>query len=152
RCTSEDPTGWHFQIVDSEGDVGRWTSLALDSSYHPHISYYDHGSGDLRYARLAPTGDESLTEEPTVYSLLSVSPNPFGTSTTVSYTLRRPGAFLLDAYDAWGRKVAAVAHGVAAGSAGQLVWSPVGLPPGAYVLHLSIHGAAGAAQRVIHVR
>ena len=38
--------GWVSEIVDSEG--GTRSSLILDSSNNPHISYY--GSGYLRYA------------------------------------------------------------------------------------------------------
>ena len=40
---------WHFEIVDSADRVGECTSVALDSSGNPHISY--NGNADLKYAR-----------------------------------------------------------------------------------------------------
>jgi hypothetical protein len=41
---------WDIHIVDSEGDVGWWTSIALDSSGNPHISYFDRSHEHLKYA------------------------------------------------------------------------------------------------------
>jgi hypothetical protein len=42
---------WHIETVDSSDNVGSWTSIALDSSDYPHISYYYDTNGDLKYAR-----------------------------------------------------------------------------------------------------
>jgi hypothetical protein len=42
---------WHIETVDSAGNVGAYTSLELDSSDYPHISYYDAFYANLKYAR-----------------------------------------------------------------------------------------------------
>jgi hypothetical protein len=41
---------WHIETVDSVGDVGAATSIALDSSGYPHISYIDWTNNYLNYA------------------------------------------------------------------------------------------------------
>jgi hypothetical protein len=48
---------WNTMIVDGgPRNVGRYTSIALDSNNRPHISYYDWSNYDLKYARW--TGSE----------------------------------------------------------------------------------------------
>ena len=37
-------SGWQIEVVDSAGDVGLYSSLALDSNGNPHIAYFDWDS------------------------------------------------------------------------------------------------------------
>ena len=48
-------TTWVREVVDSEGDVGSYTSLALNSSDIPRISYFDNTNRSLKFAWLSGT-------------------------------------------------------------------------------------------------
>jgi PKD repeat protein len=47
---------WQCDTVDSSGNVGRYSSLALDTSGQPHISYRDSTNNDLKYAHYIGAG------------------------------------------------------------------------------------------------
>ncbi len=51
---------WDLEVVDSDGDVGRFSSLAFDADSNPHLSYYDV-DGTVRYA--AKAGEAWSIEE-----------------------------------------------------------------------------------------
>ena len=40
----------HIETLDTSGDVGLYTSIALALSRFPHIGYYGNTGGDLKYA------------------------------------------------------------------------------------------------------
>jgi cell division septation protein DedD len=52
---------WNIETVDSDGDVGWDTSIALDSNGYPHISYLDMSNYDLKYAKWTGTAWSTTT-------------------------------------------------------------------------------------------
>jgi len=48
------PDGWSTEVVDDEGFVGSFSSLAIDDAGEAHLSYYRIDTGDLRYSRGRP--------------------------------------------------------------------------------------------------
>jgi hypothetical protein len=63
---------WSIQTVDSTYNVGRYTSLALDSSGNPHIAYYDYTTDpdhrDLKYAKWNGSSWDIATVDTTGYA------------------------------------------------------------------------------------
>ena len=51
RYTKMNPdAGWSSEIVDSTSTTGRYTSTYAEENGEVHISYFDHGAEDLKYA------------------------------------------------------------------------------------------------------
>jgi len=55
---------WHTETIDASG-TGKYSSIATDASDYPHISYTEHLTKDLRYARWDGTAWQIETAEAT---------------------------------------------------------------------------------------
>ncbi len=71
--------GWNITLVDLHGNVGRGTSLALDSRDYPHISYFDRDTLSLKYANwTGSTWDIEIVDSPVAaFSSLVLDSNDF---------------------------------------------------------------------------
>jgi hypothetical protein len=54
-------SAWAISTVDREGDVGNYSSIAVDSAGHPHISYVDYSNRALKYAHHGGTSWSKVT-------------------------------------------------------------------------------------------
>ena len=82
----KDATKWHTETVDDLGQVGRYTSIALDSNDNPHISYRDDGNEDLKYAFQDSSGwnIETVDSQGDVGTFTSLALGQYG-SVHISY-------------------------------------------------------------------
>jgi hypothetical protein len=69
-CDGKTDNGWiiNTSTVDSLGSVGKWTSIALDSGNHVHISYTDDDKYNLKYATNSSGSWENILIDSTAYT------------------------------------------------------------------------------------
>src|SRR5438552_7028859 len=101
-----------IESVDATGDVGLYTSIKVDASGNPHISYYDQDHGNLKYAHksagiwVVETVDASINDVGQFTSLaLDKSGNPHisyydTTNGNLLYAHKVGGIWVLETVDA----------------------------------------------------
>ena len=83
RYAVKDEGSWQVSTIDSEGDVGRYPSLAIDSKDNPAVIYFENDSGSVGYIKVARwNGSQWNTQR--VGQLDSVAAGHFGARKTSS--------------------------------------------------------------------
>jgi len=132
-----------------------WSSLAEVVDDYLHIFYVnDKDPGRASGYEGFPTNNPMLYlavpnpavgvddgESPSRPENLSLSqnhPNPFNSSTTISYTLPEKGPVTLSIYNLLGQKVATLFDGVQQAGEHKLMWDATGTPSGVYFARLEV--------------
>jgi len=123
------------EVLDSlagEGDI-EWDNGKLHAVY---VDSY-HGARALFYRRWEP--DTVSVDEipvPGMISFLTAYPNPFNSSTAISYSLAAAGHVVLSICNIMGQKVATLFSGMQQAGAHKVVWDAESVPSGVYFARL----------------
>ena len=86
---------------------------------------------------------------PTTFSLAQNYPNPFRTTTTITYGIRRSGPVRLDVFDVQGRRVATLVSGIFAPGQYRVTWDATTLASGVYFYQLQAGGRTLTRQMTV---
>ncbi len=76
---------------------------------------------------------------PDEFELISIYPNPFNASTTIRFSLKKPGAVKLDIYDVNGRLVEEFPQNSYMAGVHKIYWNPRNISSGVYYIVLNIN-------------
>lgn len=106
-------------------------------------------------ARLTVDSDywEGVAEEtvarPRTVALLALYPNPFNSSTTITYDIARPGFVRLGVFDSSGRLVGRLKEGSLAAGRHSILWKADGQPSGSYLVRLDAPGGRSVSRGIV---
>lgn len=125
-------------------------------SYAPDLAVtnWSAAPGSYLFQNTTPSGTEEIAGKgtpETVRDELSLSPNPFKEETRIRYSLSKPSAVTLKAYNLAGQLVETLVQSDQPAGLHEANWSARNLPAGVYLLRLAAGGESRIA-RVIRVR
>ncbi len=128
---------WESQAIELPDPFLAETTWQLEYDPWRDRLWLDTGVG-LAYLDdpTSSVGEDVWVFQPANYVTLDAYPNPFNASTTVRYTVTRPGDVKVTVFDLLGRRVAELYDGVARPGEHTVSFDGSGLSSGTYFLHL----------------
>ncbi len=137
RTNSDGEVRWQTTYGGDGHDFGMKVFPTGDGGYLIGGTTSSIGAGECDFWLLKTGRDPlSIPTEPPAHSafftLHSAFPNPFNSSTTITYDIARPGFIRLGVYDIGGRLVGTVKEGYATPGSYSTVWNGEGAASGSY--------------------
>jgi hypothetical protein len=124
--------GWHYgQLICDNGGAfdGIYTDNRADTTWPSGLWYIAHDSikGNLTSA------DVGVKENaPAAFTVSQNTPNPFNPSTTISFTLVKPGKVTVEVFNSAGQKVDTVVNGGMSAGSHTVTWNASKFAAGMY--------------------
>ncbi len=138
--------------IDTLTGAVRWMPIKNDVGTHVMaITAYNKAGGDTHLDSITVTNPVSVEPEhqPTMYTLNQNYPNPFSTSTSITFTLSHSSSNVsLKIFDALGREVQTIINGVLSQGEKTAHFTPLTLNGGTYFYQLRI--GSNVQTRVMH--
>ena len=146
---------WDFTFGGSEIDLASSCVQAADGGCVITGYTYSFGnvSSDVFLIKFETevTGISELANSilPGDFTCLASFPNPFNSSTTISYTLSEPGMATLGVYNIQGQQVAELFQGIREAGEYSITWDALNYPSGVYIARLEVGGSSRTAKMVL---
>jgi beta-glucanase (GH16 family) len=123
-----------FHLIMNVAVGGNWPGNPDASTVFPQTMEVD-------YVRIYQEEEKNPVQEktalqPAVSALEQNYPNPFNPTTTLKFTLAKPGHITLNIYNLKGQEIATVFSGFRTAGEQEIPWTAMGLPSGIYLARL----------------
>jgi hypothetical protein len=118
------------------------TAVAVDDFGNVYVIGTNTGEGTwstwttIKYVQTPVSVKEKEPNQPTANRLVQNYPNPFNPSTTIRYTIAKPGHVTLKVFNVQGQEIAALVNENKPAGEYEVKWKPTNVPSGVYVYRL----------------